>query len=407
VESLKHLGKDHLFMRRFVDWLAWSVFLLFALDRALKHLAIWHFFHRPRPAQPPAWPTVTLLQPITRDASNLEMALRARAQLNYSAPLQHVLICDANDPGSQMLVSAYLAEFPALQAELVLVHAEDNPGGIATKIRKLQKALPYATGEIVCFVDDDVAPRPDTLQLLIPHLLQPGTGAAFGLPCYTNWRTPWSSLMSGFVNANMLLNFVALTYLAQPFRITGHFVAFHHLNLKAAGGLAGLEQFIDDDFELARRLHARKLRCVQTPLVYDIDNELLSFSAYQKQLKRWFVLPRQAMMPSLTLGQLLIASLATISLAFPGALLILTLCTRQRAAFSALLASLGVFASSYMLCERHYLQGHLPLRRWPLLLVVALLTPLEIARHLLSNDEIEWRGQLLRIQRGGQVEVKA
>ncbi len=392
---------------RLLDGVAYGLCILFGLDRVLKHLAVWHFFRRPQPEQPSVWPTVTLLQPITRGASNLAASLRTRARLDYPAAIQHLLICDACDEYSQGIVSAFQAEFPTLQAKLIVVSPDNNrAGGIATKIRKLQAAFPHATGKVVCFVDDDVAARPDTLRVLIPHLYQPGTGAAFGLPCYTNWRTPWSGLMSGFVNANMLLNFVALTYLCDPFRITGHFVAFDHQSLKEAGGLEGLEGYIDDDFELARRLRARKLRSVQTRLVYDIDNDLPSFQAYQSQLKRWFVLPRQAMMPSLLLWERVVASLTTGSLAIPGVLLLLALFTRRRAVFAALLASLGVFAASYMLSERGYLKGHMPARHWPLLPVIALLTPLDVARHLLSNSEIEWRGQLLRVRRNGRIEVR-
>lgn len=394
--------------QRFADGLAYVLCGLFALDRLLKHLAVWHFFRRPQPEPPTTWPTVTLLQPITRGASNLAASLRARAALDYPSAIQHLLICDAGDAQTQALVSAFLEEFPALRAELLLVTpGAGRTGGVATKIRKLQEALPRATGEVICFVDDDVAPRPGTLRVLIPHLWQPGTGAAFGLPCYTNWRTPWSSLMSGFVNGNMLLNFVALTYLCNPFRITGHFVAFRRQSFDAAGGLAGLEHAIDDDFELARRLRSLKLRSVQTRLVYDIDNDLPALQAYEKQLKRWFVLPRQAMMPSLSLWQRAVTSLTTGSLAFPGVLLLLALFTRRPAAYKTLLASLAIFGTSYAICERRYLQGHLPLRRWPLLAVIALLTPLDVARHLLSSSEVEWRGQLLRVSRDGQVDIKS
>lgn len=182
-------------------------------------------------------------------------------------------------------------------------------------------------------------------------------------------------------------------------------MAFARKHLQEVGDLSGLERFIDDDFELARRLHARGLRCVQTPLVYDIDNELLSFQAYQKQLKRWFVLPRQAMMPSLKLWERTIAGLTTGSLAIPGILLILAVFVRGRVTLGTLLTSLGIFGASYLHCERRYLQGRTPLYRWPLLAGVALITPLEVGRHLLANNEVEWRGQLLRIQRNGQVEV--
>lgn len=392
---------------RLPDRLAYGLCALFALDRLLKHLAAWHFFRRPSPRPPARWPAVTLLQPITRGASNLATSLRSRARLDYPAPIQHLLICDAGDTQTQELVAAFLADDQVCQAEVVLVSPNvQRPGAVATKIRKLQAALPQATGEVVCVVDDDVALRPETLRVLTSHLARPGTGAAFGLPCYTNWRTPWSSLMSGLVNGQMLLNFVALTYLSDPFRITGHCVAFDHQSLIRAGGLEGLEQHIDDDFELARRLRGLQLRAVQTPLVYDIDNDVPSWRAYQRQLKRWFVLPRQAMMPSLSRWQRLVALLTTGSLAAPSALGVLALLTRRRAAVRALLASLGIFGASYVLGERLYLQGRMPPQRWPLLPVVALLTPLNIAGHLLSNDEIEWRGQRLRVRRDGRIEVK-
>jgi hypothetical protein len=58
--------------------------------------------------------------------------------------------------------------------------------------------------------------------------------------------------MSGLVNTNLPLSFVALTFLCEPFRITGHMALFRQNALAAAGGLAGLECHIDDEFALAR-----------------------------------------------------------------------------------------------------------------------------------------------------------
>ena len=173
------------------------------------------------------------------------------------------------------------------------------------------------------------------------------------------------------------------------------------------GALDGLEQHIDDDFEMARRLRAHGLRSVQTPLVYDIDNELLSPAAYQAQLKRWFVLPRQAMLPSLSPWERVVALLTSSALPLPSVVALLALMTRRRAAFLALGASLGIFGIVYGVCEARYLKGRTPLTRWPLLLLGALLTPLQIGRALLSNDVVEWRGQRLRVYRNGTVEVKS
>ena len=191
----------------FLDKLTCSRSLLFALDRIAKLTAVTHFFHRPVPPQLERWPAVTLLSPITRGANALAESLRARARLEYPAPIQHLFICDSRDTESQSIVQTFLDAHPMLRAEIVLVETGD--AAVASKIRKLQAALSKADGEVLCFIDDDVAPRPDALRTVLPYLYQPGAGAAFGLPCYTNWRTPWSSLMSGLVNANMLLSFVA------------------------------------------------------------------------------------------------------------------------------------------------------------------------------------------------------
>src|SRR5712692_9952839 len=138
-----------IFLDRLVNWLV----TLFALERILKLAAVLHFFQRPRPSQPESWPTVTMLQPITRGASNLAAALRARATLDYPAAIQHLLICDAGDSANQELVSAHLSAFPGIQAEVILIEPDNDTASVATKMKKLQSALPQATGEVLCFVD--------------------------------------------------------------------------------------------------------------------------------------------------------------------------------------------------------------------------------------------------------------
>lgn len=210
--------------------------------------------------------------------------------------------------------------------------------------------------------------------------------------------------MSGLVNANMPLSFIALSYLTDPFRITGHIVIFPRDTFEKVGGLNGLEQHIDDDFELARRLRSHGLRSIQTPLVYDIDDAINTLTSYDTQLKRWFVLPRQAMMPSLSTKERLIAFITSCTLPIPGIVALLAFLTRSRASFCSLTTCLGAFSIVYMLCERLFLKGHTPLVRWPLLLLGAIITPLHIIIALLSNNEIEWRGQRMYIHRNGKME---
>ena len=82
---------------RRLNRLAWFLAALYALDRLLKLLAVHRFLRRPAPPAPAQWPSVSLVQPITRGASDLPGALACRAALRYAGHVQHILICDRGD----------------------------------------------------------------------------------------------------------------------------------------------------------------------------------------------------------------------------------------------------------------------------------------------------------------------
>ena len=377
---------------------------LYALDRVLKVGAVERFFHpSPLPA-PTDWPTVTLLQPITRGAADLERALDARARLDYPAPVQHLLVCDANDAESQASVSQFRRAHPHLAAEMIIVGGRD--AGPALKTVKLQAGLAHATCEVICCVDDDVILRPESLRTLVaPLLQQPRVGATFGLACYVGWDNLPSSLMSAFVNANALLSYVPLTFMAEPFTITGHCFALCRATLDAVGGFTGLEDRIDDDHDLAQRVRAVGLHNVQTALVYDVVNVLPSLRAYRVQFKRWFIFPREALLPYLSSREKLVSMVGSVGNLLPAMLLMAALLTRGQAATRAALTCLMVFGGVYAWCERRYLRRTTPLKRWLVLPFVAWVAPWQIVSTLLGDSEIEWRGQRLRITRGGGCEV--
>jgi hypothetical protein len=98
----------------------------------------------------------------------------------------------------------------------------------------------------------------------------------------------------------------------------------------------------------------------------------------------------------------LVGSLANL---LPPMIGLLALIRRGRRDTRMFIASLGIFAAGYAWCEVRYLGRKTPWRRWLLLPVVALLAPIEILQALASDDEVEWRGQRLRVSRGGAFEV--
>jgi ceramide glucosyltransferase len=369
------------------------------LDRALKLAAVVHFFRRKRPGPPSPWPTVTLLQPVSRGASDLRAALVARANLDYPADVQHLFVCDEADEESQTACRQVMRDFPGMDGQLVIVPRGDSP--ISFKTIKLQAGMEHAKADVICCVDDDIIMRPDALRVLVPYLYEQGAGAVFGLACYTSWRNLPTGLMSAFVNSNALLSYVPLTYLAEPFTITGHCYALRREVLASVDEFRGMEHHFGDDHELAWRLRARGLRSVQTPLVYDVANHFDTLGQYAAQMKRWFVFPRQMLLPAMMQRERAVSFLGSAGNLAPGLLLLLVLITRTRSAVRSLGASLSLSAAVYALCERLYLKRRTPLKWWTLVLLTALFAPFQVVWALLSDDVIEWRGRRVRVLKGG------
>ena len=377
---------------------------VYVLERAAKMAAVVHFFGKKRPRDPDVWPSVTLLQPITRGASDLRAALDARARLDYAGEIQHLLVCDAADSASCAVCEEWIERNPGLSARIVLVEPDRRQTGarVASKIAKLQAGITLAVGEVVCCVDDDIILRPEALRVMLPYLYEPEAGAVFGLACYTDWSNLPSSLMSAFVNANALLTYVPGTYLAEPFTITGHIFALRRETLDEVGAFAGLENNAGDDHVLARKIRDMGLRAVQTPMIYDVENHLNEMAGYAAQMKRWFIFPRQMLLPMLTLREKAVTFGLSAGNLIPSLLLLLSLLTRRCTSLNALGRSMAAFSVVYALCERLYLDRTTPLRRWPVVVLTALVAPAHIAIALFSGNEVEWRGRRIRIEVGGE-----
>lgn len=322
-----------------------------------------------------------------------------RAQNPYPAALEQIIVCDARDTVSQAVCRALMAQFPEWQPKILSV---ESASGIAVKTVKQLAGLEQASGEIICFIDDDILLRPETLPDLVRHL-QPGIGSTFGVACYTNWQTLWGGLMSAFVNANALLNYIPLTYLTDPYTITGHIYALRRADFDAINGLTGMDSRIDDDHELARRVLRAGLRNLQTSAIYDVDNELPTLPDFLAQMKRWFVFPRELMLPGFPPLPRLLTLTASLPNLLPGLIGLLAL----QGGFQLwmLAACLAVFYAIYFWGERQILKSPAPAWAWPLLLLVALILPFQILFLLFSNNTILWRGQRYHIQRGGGFEI--
>jgi ceramide glucosyltransferase len=386
------------------ETIATALSLTYVLDRTIKASLVDRFFSQPTSALPhfASPPTVALIQPVTRGATKLAAHLDARAILNYPGEIRHLIVCDAADSETQAVCRAALP-----QAEIIL--AQPDVGDIASKVAKMAAGVAHiGNADVLCFVDDDILLPPNALQTLVAPLYSSmPAGATFGLACQTSWGNAWESLMSGFVNANALTGYVPLTFLIDPYTITGHIFALRRTVFEQIGGMNGMSKRFDDDHEIARRVRALGLTCKQTPLVYQVENALSSFAAYHTQLRRWFVMPRQAMVPHLTSDERFVSALLGFGNLLPPLVLFLAIFAPGEITVGSAVLTLLAFVITYLRLEGKYLPAHTPRQRLSLLPLIAFLTPLHVLIALaLPGDTITWRGQTYHARRGGTLEKR-
>ncbi len=194
-----------------------------------------------------------------------------------------------------------------------------------------------------------------------------------------------------------------LSYLADPYTITGHLYAMRRDVFGAIGGLDGMDGRFDDDHELARRIQRYGLRNVQTPVIYDVDNYLSTLDGYTNQMRRWFIIPRQTMAPFLTPYQQFVSLLGSVGNLIPPLLAVLTLL--GGIVLPPFVATMALYAAVYGWCEHAYLARSTPLSRWPWVLLSSLIAPIQALTGLIGGSEFYWRGQHIRLHPGGRYDV--
>jgi ceramide glucosyltransferase len=371
--------------------------LLFITDRILKSVLIFDFFRRNPYKKSQNIRTVSLIQPITRGASHLEINLRSRLHQLYTATIEHIWICDEKDIDSIQICRFLKEKYPNQSITLLILPAEHETLS-ASKISKMNKGFEIATGDIFASIDDDIALLPDAVTQFI-SFLTPEVGAVFGIPCAICQTNFWSGLMSSFVNTNAMMTYIPATFFIEPYTITGHIFFLSKNTFDRAGGFRKMENRIDDDHELARRIKALHLKIVQTPVCYGVSNEIADFKAFCRQMKRWFVIPRNTMTPFLNFKQQIVSLLLTVGMFLPGFVLLIYLISPDFSNLSSLMYTFAATLAGYNVCYAHN-----PLRNWKSWFYVPITTfllPLQVLWfYLFANNQIEWRGQNIMVEKG-------
>ena len=374
--------------------------LLMLVERVWKHWMVARFFRRPIPDAKRDLALVSILQPVLSGDPTMSACLERSLQLQSRYALELIWLADADDVEGQRICQELIARYPKRDVHLI---ALPPPGeGQNPKTIKLIAGAKVARGDVICVLDDDTMLPDYGLECCLPFLDQTGVGLAFGLPYYVNFADTWSSMVSSFVNSNSLLTYIPYTTLTQPFTINGMFYAMRREVLVQVGGFEAIERVFADDFAVAWLLRSHGYRLAQTPLRHGISTTVRGPRHYLSLIQRWFVLPRESLLRHLGwYDRAIIYGLGLVPALFPLLLLVSLFLRPSRRKLGYALLYFGYSFSIFARLNARYLRNATPWTKAWWVPVIQVVFPVQLLIALLSPQRINWRGNIVQVERGG------
>jgi ceramide glucosyltransferase len=380
----------------------WIVTGLLLLERVGKLWLVVRFFRKPLPPLRTVPARISILQPVLSGDPTMAdcLAHNVRVLAGLGAAVEFHWLVDEADPPGQAICRAIMARHPQMAIHLTLL--PPAPQSHNPKMVKLLAALPAATGDVICVLDDDTMLPADGLACALPYLDEAGAGLVFGLPYQVDFSNYPSRLVAYFVNSSSLLTYIPYLALSAPLTINGMFYLLRRSTLAAVGDFDGLETILADDFAVAQRVRQAGYRLIQSPLRHAVSNHVVGFGAYWQLLARWLTFPRESLLRHLEWRELgLLYSNTVLPTVLPLLLLVAVLIWPSAALVGL---SVGYFLLNYLIflwLDQTYLY-HVSPWRWSWLVpVTQLLLPLQLLTALLLPQRIMWRGHLMQVARGG------
>jgi ceramide glucosyltransferase len=209
-------------------------------------------------------------------------------------------------------------------------------------------------------------------------------------------------MTAAFVNSNSLLTYIPYTALTEPFTINGMFYAIKREILEAVGGFAGLETQLADDFAVAHRFRQHGLRLAQTPLRHAIRTQVKGPAHFFNLIRRWFVAPRESILRYVgPRDQAITYSIGMVPALAPLGVLATAAAHRKPGFWAFALGYFGLNFGIFAYNNVRYLRHATPWRKAWLAPVMLVVFPFQLLFALLAPQRVNWRGNVMQIERGG------
>jgi ceramide glucosyltransferase len=336
-------------------------------------------------------PGITLLKPVMGLDNDTYACLASFINQDY--PHRQILFGFASPADPVLPVLRKLRDqHPHVDIQII---ACPQDLGLNPKVSTLRQLLPHARHDVLVISDSDVRVRPDLLTRLAAALQQPEVGLATCLYRSGPVHTPGGALEALSVSADFIPS-VAIAHYVEGIRFAlGAVMALPRQVLESIGGLAGIADYLADDYQLGYRVSQAGLKVQLLPYVVETLGGRQSVADYVSHQLRWartyrVCRPQGYFAYGITfaLPWSLLAWLASGLAPWGGRLVWLCLLTRLAMAAVA---------------ERTSLRGRLP---WRYFLLLPIKDLISFGLWLMSflGDTVTWKGRRYRVAPDGRLE---
>lgn len=328
-------------------------------------------------------PPVSILKPIRGADPSFFSAIQSQADLDY--PNYEILfgVRDDNDPALPH-IRRLQREFPLRQIRIIKTSTDALNGKVGSLI-DLERAAQY---DVLVISDADIQVPPSYLRKVIAPLEDPVNGLVTCL-----YRAHAHTVAGRFEAIGVETDFAPSALVAPLVGVNefafGSTIAVRRADLARAGGFAAIADYIADDYQIGKRIHALGLRCVLGEPKVDTYLCAANFTEAWRHQVRWARTIRVSRTGGFIGLFVTFATFWALLLLLAGeSQLALTLMALRMA--TAAIAGIAVMRSAQS--ARWILL--VPLRDlWSVLIWIAGLWP----------GPVEWRGRNLRLSSDGRI----
>jgi ceramide glucosyltransferase len=365
-------------------------------------LVLWQFIaarqfplHQ-RIADPAFRPAITLLKPLKGCDATTATSLETWFNQNYPGAVQILFgVADANDPVAQ-LVRELIQKYPQADAQLLICGESLGANAKVSTLIQLERAAKH---DLILTSDADVRVPPDFLSNVVAPLRRPEVAL---VNCFYRLANPSSHAMQWeavAINADFWSQVLQSQTLRPLDFALGAAILLRRKSLQAIGGFAAMANCLADDYQMGNKIAMNGGQIALCPVIVECWDAPMNWRDVWVHQLRWARTIRVcqplpyffSILSNATLWLLLWLGISFI-------------CTKTFCApLTALVLILVRIALAQNLQRRFLESRQQPAPFW--LVPVKDLLQGAIWLAAFFGNQIEWRGQKMRLRRNGELEI--